>query len=608
MESDADRKTNNGPEFNGKSALQVPHRCVVSFAPETQQMDHLKPVDHQRFETPTTIFSRPELAESFISKMESEKISSVYRGLLSDIDPSTSEISANSPRYRRRSSTFIDGIHDIRDDKTCSTLAPAQLYSTESGRLFHSGRIVIVLVGLPARGKTHISVSISRYLQWLGVKTRIFHLGDYRRATIGENKDVPDDYFFVNASAKSVILRQKILEKCRQDLYSWLDDENGQVAIYDAVNPHSSGRRLLAMEFAQRNVQTLFLESYVTDQRILAENARNVKINSPDFQGMDVDEAAQLYLKRIDMKIPHFETMTENELNYIKMINAGESIQYNNVSFGYLSYRIVFYLMNLHIKRRAIFFTREGTSGDEDLDKVDASLSEEGVEYSRKMTKALLTHREAERATAIAQGENTVMRTLTVWTSTRKLSLETAIPLKEQGFTVRQRSQMSQLNPGVFGSLNEITICQKYPDEAAKHDSDPYHHRYPRAESYHDLAVRLEPIILELEREENDLLIIAHESVLRVLYGYLMACDATYIPTLDFPRNRILEVIPASYQNEAKIIHIPDFTCHENPRTSKECSTPVPSISFESLPRTNATESSSQNPITQLEEHPLSLD
>ena len=61
-------------------------------------------------------------------------------------------------------------------------------------------------------------------------------------------------------------------------------------------------------------------------------------------------------------------------------------------------------------------------------------------------------------------------------------------------------------------------------------------------QSYHDLAVRLEPIILELEREKNDLLIIAHESVLRVLYGYLMACDAMDIPKLKFPRNEIIEV------------------------------------------------------------------
>jgi len=61
-------------------------------------------------------------------------------------------------------------------------------------------------------------------------------------------------------------------------------------------------------------------------------------------------------------------------------------------------------------------------------------------------------------------------------------------------------------------------------------------------QSYHDVAVRMEPVILELEREKNDVLIIAHESILRVLYGYLMACDAMAIPKLRFPRNEIIEV------------------------------------------------------------------
>ncbi|KAI6782450.1 putative 6-phosphofructo-2-kinase/fructose-2 [Emericellopsis cladophorae] len=480
----------------------------------------------------------------------------------------TAEIAANAPRYRRKSSTFIDAIHDVPEDQD---MAPAQLYSTMSGRLFHSGRIAIVMVGLPARGKTHICVSMARYLQWLGVKTRIFHLGDYRRATVGPGGTVPEDYFFPNASPQSIILRQKILKKCREDIYAWLNHENGQVAIYDAVNPVASGRRSLAKEFAKHDVQTLFIESFVDDERILLENARNVKISSPDFAGMDPDKAAELYLKRITMKIPMFETMDEKELNFIKMINAGSKFFYNNVSFNYLSHRIVFYLTNLHIKSRTTFFARAGTTTeDEESYKSDAPLSEQGKAYARKMAETLTKHREQEAA---EQGKP--LRPLSVWTSTRRKTVQTAEVFGEKGYKVRQRSQMSQINPGACERLSERMIRQIYAEEVEKHDLDPYHHRYPRAESYHDLAVRLEPIILELEREQNDLLIIAHESVLRVLYAYLMHCSTMDIPILKFPRDEIIEIIPAAYQNEAKRIHIPGLESSIVPGSPDDIKIPV---------------------------------
>ncbi|KAF6819731.1 6-phosphofructo-2-kinase/fructose-2,6-bisphosphatase [Colletotrichum sojae] len=514
------------------------------------------------------------------------------RTMLTSRPTSTAEIAANAPRYRRKSSTFIDGIHDVPEDQD---MAPAQLYSTMSGRLFHSGRIAIVMVGLPARGKTHICVSMARYLGWLGVKTRIFHLGDYRRATVGKGGIVPEDYFFPDASPQSVILRQKILKKCREDIYAWLNHENGQVAIYDAVNPTAAGRRALAKELAKHDVQTLFIESFVDDEAILRENARNVKISSPDFAGMDPDEAAKLYLRRIDMKIPVFETMNEKELNYIKMINAGRKFFYNNVSFNYLSHRIVFYLTNLHIKSRTTYFVRAGVTTEEDSYKADAPLSEEGIAYAARMSETLLKHREQERAALVEKGgPNMPLRPLSVWTSTRCRTVQTADYLKNKGFKVRQRSQMSQINPGVCEKMSERAIRHIYPDEVEKHELDPYHHRYPRAEvtpppplhieriqidtvqSYHDLAVRLEPIILELEREQSDLLIIAHESVLRVLYAYLMHCATMDIPTLKFPRDEIIEIIPAAYQNEAKRIHIPGIDPKITPGSPEDIRIPVP--------------------------------
>ena len=116
------------------------------------------------------------------------------------------------------------------------------------------------------------------------------------------------------------------------------------------------------------------------------------------------------------------------------------------------------------------------------------------------------------------------------------------------------------------------------------------------------MAVRLEPIILELEREQNDLLIIAHESVLRVLYGYLMACNATDIPSLSFPRNEIIEIVPASYNNEATRILIPDLDEDIVPPSPEHghVRTPAPSGMASPLnglgtPRANTPDNSSES-------------
>lgn len=198
---------------------------------------------------------------------------------------------------------------------------------------------------------------------------------------------------------------------------------------------------------------------------------------------MDPDAAAKLYLKRIEVRIPGFETMEEPELNYIKMINAGEKFFYNNVSFNYLSHRIVFYLTNLHIKSRTTYFVRAGITTDEDSFRADAPLSKSGKTYAQTMSDILLQHREQEHKELIEKtGTQEPLRPLAVWTSTRLRTIQTADVLKDKGYKVRQRSQMSQLNPGICERLSERVIRQMYPEEVEKHELDPYHHRYPRAE------------------------------------------------------------------------------------------------------------------------------
>lgn len=50
---------------------------------------------------------------------------------------------------------------------------------------------------------------------------------------------------------------------------------------------------------------------------------------------------------------------------------------------------------------------------------------------------------------------------------------------------------------------------------------DIFSFRYTRGESYEDLVARLEPVIMELERQGN-VLLIAHQAVLRCLLAYFL--------------------------------------------------------------------------------------
>ncbi|AOW04395.1 6-phosphofructo-2-kinase-domain-containing protein [Yarrowia lipolytica] len=565
-------------------------------------------------------------------------------------------------KQRKRSSVHMDAIHEPLDP---TQISPAQLYLTESGHLFHAGKVAIVLVGLPARGKTHLAVSLTRYLRWLGVKTHAFHLGDYRRAQFPDHEtqtgkadaeSLPSDYFDLNPSEKTKKLRSQIVDACLADMDVFFDKHNGQVAIYDAVNPTYQIRQDLVDKLTTRSErQVLFVESYCTDDSLVARNIRGVKISSPDYQGWSYEEAVKHYLKRIELRIPYYQSMNrekEAHLSYVKLINVSEKMILNNTAhLGYLVNRIVFFLMNARIKTGNVYFARAGEPVVDPKNykmAMDLPLSEEGKQYAETLCQIVLNHisdyklhqqqkeesaandpdsrrigqdidaklatqpnphrntattsrhgsrrgskhgsRAASGTTspAFASSSSVVsmnnllsdsptgsttsstskmlvpsavstskMTNLVVWTSVRARTVETAAPFSSRGIPFLERGQLTQLNPGVCENMTEEEIKEKYPEEWDKHQKDPYHHRFPRSESYHDLAVRLEPLILEMERIPGDIVIVAHESVLRVLYGYLMACTVQDIPTLSFPRNEIVCIIPNAYHNQVERIPVP---------------------------------------------------
>jgi 6-phosphofructo-2-kinase / fructose-2,6-biphosphatase 2 len=61
--------------------------------------------------------------------------------------------------------------------------------------------------------------------------------------------------------------------------------------------------------------------------------------------------------------------------------------------------------------------------------------------------------------------------------------------------------------------------------------------------------VRLEPIIMELERSEN-ILIITHQAVLRCIYAYFMGSSQEKSPWMEVPLHTLIRLTPRAYKTE----------------------------------------------------------
>lgn len=119
-------------------------------------------------------------------------------------------------------------------------------------------------------------------------------------------------------------------------------------------------------------------------------------------------------------------------------------------------------------------------------------------------------------------------RPLTVWTSTLRRTIATAAHLPAN-YNQLQWKALDELDAGVCDGLTYAEIKEKYPEDFAARDDDKYNYRYRGGESYRDVVIRLEPIIMELERSEN-ILIITHQAVLRCIYAYFKEKSQTESP------------------------------------------------------------------------------
>ncbi|KAJ1920363.1 hypothetical protein H4219_001338 [Mycoemilia scoparia] len=392
-------------------------------------------------------------------------------------------------------------------------------------------------------------------MTWLGVKSKHFGVGEYRRHLYGSK--VSADTFDPGNSATEK-LRRKANEECLNDMIDFLTKQGGQVGIYDASNLVATERRELYNKLFEIGIHPLFIEYICDKQEVVEDNIRKVKVISPDYVSWDKEKAFEDFKEKIKRMEPLYQTIEDIDLPFVKLYNVGDRIIVNQIN-GYLQTRIVFYLMNLHISNRTIYLARSGQSVREDSYKADAQLSEEGIKYSKALYKAVTKRINETQGSQKTNEASKLPSALKVWTSARlKCSQTTEYFKQDPNAVVRQRMLLKGLNPGLCESLDMDQIKEQFPKEYEHFIKNPYTHRFPRAESYHDVAVRLEAVILELEREKNDVIIIAPESVLRCIYAYFAPnpVPKNEIPNLKFPRTTFMEITPTAYGCKNTILDI----------------------------------------------------
>lgn len=407
--------------------------------------------------------------------------------------------------------------------------------------------MVVVMVGLPARGKTHMARRMARYLTWLGKRARVFNVGNYRREHLGADQPAS---FFDPANPEGMAARRRMAEAALDDVFAWLD-RGGEVALYDATNSTRRRRAWVADQCAARGVGVLFVESRCDDPDVIEANIRETKLSSPDYQGRAATEAVADFRERIAFYERAYEPLGDGDgdASWVSVIDLGNRVVLNRLQ-GYWPGRLVTFLTHLHTVPRRVFLVRHGESAYNAAGRIggDSSLTARGRAFADNLARFL----EAELGD----------RTVRVWTSTLRRSLETALPLAHRTRTWRA---LDEIDAGVMDGLTYDAIAERYPEEAAARRADKLRYRYPRGESYEDVIARLEPVVLELERQRKPVVLIGHQAVLRAIYGYLTDVPLTEVPHLSIPQHTVLALTPKTYGCEEVRHPLPPHLDREAP-------------------------------------------
>ncbi|KAH9119729.1 hypothetical protein LEN26_011468 [Aphanomyces euteiches] len=402
--------------------------------------------------------------------------------------------------------------------------------------LFHEGRnqggkLVVIMVGLPGRGKSYMARKVARYLNWINYATRVFNIGNYRRKLLGADHDAA---FFDPENPLGKQQRMQLAEAAMDDMLNYLYNE-GEVAIYDGTNSTLERRLWIQDRVSQSDgFRLLFIESICEDERIIERNIIDTKLRSPDYKTATPEQAVADFRARIEMYRKNYEALgaADEIFSYVKVIDAGTKLIMNRIH-GYLPMKILSFISNLHIVPRPIYLACHGESDNDITNRLggDSELTARGVAFSQLLGKFVAKN---------------VSNDLVLWYSTSKCARESVKFISSE--TRVQWRALRGLEAGMYTHMTKREFAQDHPEEHRLRTDNPLWYRYPLGESYVDVVSRLEPVIFELERSRTPVVIVAHREVVQCLYAYFLDLPTLEIPQVDVELHQVIELHTTAYE------------------------------------------------------------
>ena len=142
----------------------------------------------------------------------------------------------------------------------------------------NSDKLVLVMVGLPATGKTHMGKRICRFFSFFhSIESQVFNVGDYRRRLCGAAQSAN---FYDHGNAEALAQRTMACNAALSDTIEYIQQDGCRIAIFDATNSQRARREHILAKLADAGIgskRVIFVESICDDDALLEENIRTVK-------------------------------------------------------------------------------------------------------------------------------------------------------------------------------------------------------------------------------------------------------------------------------------------------------------------------------------------